>query len=150
MAGEGGHQYLIVNANTALRRTEEPQYFESLGGLYLGISKEEVLKLYGKPTSEENSRPGNSRWKYDKQGFAIAFDANVAHVITLYSDSNLKFDTSGLTYKDSFQAFRDAYGMKRMPYVAEGKYTSSGPFGIGGGEYLFFEKDSIMLSIYNN
>ena len=152
MGGEtkGGHQYLIIDKNTALRRTKEPQYVESIGGLYLGISKEEVQKLYGKPTSQENKYSGSSKWNYEKEGVTVDFHANVANGIVLYSNSNRHFDKSKLNGKDSFQAFYEAYGMKRMPYVAEGKYSSSGAYRIGDGEYLFFNKGSIMLSIYNN
>ncbi len=145
-----GHQYLMIDKKTTLRRSKEPQYFESISGVYLGISKAEVLKLYGNPTAQENNYPGISRWRYGKEGFSITFDGDTATGVTIYKNSNRHFDRTGFNCNDSFQAYYDAYKLSRMPYVSPEEHSTSGAYKIGNGEYLFFDKDSITLSIFNN
>ena len=46
--------------------------------------------------------------------------------------------------------YYDAYKLSRMPYVSPEEHSTSGAYKIGNGEYLFFDKDSITLSIFNN
>ena len=54
------HETIFLNGKTALRRTKKPRYFESVGGIFLGMSKDDVLKLYGQPSSVVATSLGNT------------------------------------------------------------------------------------------
>ena len=152
MIGDRGsaHQYLIVDKSNAFRRTAEPEYFESIGGLYLGITQEQVLALYGDPTKQDSRHTGFSTWEYKTEGLVINFEAQVATGITLRRGSPHRFDQSGLGPDDSGETWQEAYGLQRTPYVPKDKNSTSGAYPIGQGEYLFFSNEGVMLSLYNN
>ena len=141
---------MIIDKNSALRRTPEARFYESIGRIFLGMSKKQLFKLYGQPTAQENKYHGRSKWIYGNAGISVDFEADIATQITMNRNSCWRFNKTGLDFNSSFQAYHDAYGMSRMPYASQGKYSSSGAFSIGSGEYLFFNNDSITLSIFNN
>ena len=87
--GSGYHEILDVDWTNdskgyALRRTKEQKYYESIGGIYLGMDKNQVLKLYGQPSKVE-TRNRYTTWKYNNDGFDVEFMFNVVEKITIYS-----------------------------------------------------------------
>ena len=141
------HQMLVMNWTSnngqALRRTKEPRYFESVGGIYIGMDKNQVVSLYGQPSSVENNR-NNSTWKYNDLGLELGFYMNVVTGITIYPYGNRRFDWSGLSARSSQTDF-------------EYKYNSSmsrrGNINIGHGELIRLNKirwgnDGVYLGIF--
>lgn len=93
---EGYHEMRILGNlasgnKIVLRKTKEPRYFESVGGIYLGMDKNQVASLYGTPSSD-NSQYGRTTWKYDNEGFSVEFDCGVVTGITIYSYGDRRFD----------------------------------------------------------
>ena len=107
---EGNHEWLILNANTKnqimLRKSKNPRYFESVGGIYLGMHKDDVVKLYGQPL-----RVDSATWKY--RGFDVMIRGEVVYKITIYKNSDRKFDWSGLSANNSLQDFFAKYNTTR-------------------------------------
>lgn len=132
------HEMIVLNGKTALRRTKEPRYFESVGGIYLGMSKDDVLKLYGQPSSIIN-RDHYVTWKYARQKFDVAFAADIVDTITIYTGGDRRFDWSGLSANNT------EYDFKRKYTIRQGQVSSL--WIIGYGESIRLSKDSVTLSI---
>ena len=116
------HRMIILDGKTALRNTREPHYFESIGGIYIGMDKDKVLKLYGQPSSTHVERMVTT-WKY-KEGFDVTIVGGVVMTIIIYPDSDRRFDWSGLSARDSFDAFKNKYKhgyTERSYYIGHGE-----------------------------
>lgn len=132
---EDTHGMLIINNTAALRHTSEPKYFESIGGIYLGMSKSKVMEIYGEPLSaEDNHQRKTSTWTYN--GFEIFFNYNVVSSITIYSGGDRRFDTSGLSASSSQADFERKY---------EKKFSRRGNLDIGHGEVIVLRDDKATL-----
>lgn len=136
------HETIFLNGNIALRRTKEPRYFESVGGIYLGMNKDQVLRLYGSPSNVIERNNGRITWKYDKQKFDIWFSADIVDSITIYKSGDRRFDWSRLSANNTRAEFKSRYGGK-----AGQLGESRGPWIIGYGESINFRNDSVTLSI---
>lgn len=154
MEGDKGsiHQLLIVDKKQVLYRTTKPQYFESVSGIYLGMPMKEVYKIFGVPSNRNDSEsflnPDFHRLDYDKVGLTLFFDGDAVVQILLKKNSTCHFDRTGFNCNDSFKSYYDAYKMKKIPFV-DGD-INSGLIAIGDGEYMFFSKDGIELTIFDN
>ena len=125
------HEMIILNGKTALRRTKEPKYFESVGGIFLGMHKDNVIKLYGQPSSVD----GNI-WKY-REGFDIEFGGDVVLSITIYKNSDRRFDRSGLSANNTREDFKRKYSGRQG--------QTSRRLIIGYGESISFRQDSVIF-----
>lgn len=133
------HHYLIMNKKTLLRRTKECSYYESIGGIYCGMTAKQLVQKYGQP-----SRIKNSFWYYDDQKFSVVMiEGEMVNSIRIYPGCNLHFDRSGLGIKDSYSVYSQAYGFE---YV---KGREANP--IGHEEYIWFEHnpESVCLSMFS-
>ena len=133
------HETIFLNGKTVLRMTKEPRYFESVGGIYIGMSKEQVLRLYGQPSSVVDRSNGLVTWKYDKQKFDVWFAAGIVNTITIYKGGDRRFDWSGLSANNTPDEFKRKYGGR------QGQVRSI--WIIGYGESISFRGDSVTLSI---
>lgn len=146
--GNKSHQYLVVDNKTLLRRSLTPEYNESMGGIYLGMSKEALVQLYKEPTTKTTER-NQDCWQYDSHKFAVLFKNDVIVSIIIYKDSDRRFDKSGLGPNDSPAAYAGVYGWSEMPVVAAG--TESAPsYKIDQGEFFHFNTNYVELSVYKN
>lgn len=141
------HQMLVMNWTSnngqALRRTKEPRYFESVGGIYIGMDKNQVVSLYGQPSSVEDNR-NNSTWKYNNLGLDLHFELNVVTGITIYPYGNRKFDRTGLSARSSQADFE---------YKYNNTMSVRGNIDIGHGELIRLNKirfgnDGVYLGIF--
>lgn len=130
---KGNHEWLILNFHEnneiTLRKTKEPHYFESVGGIYLGMHKDDVTKLYGQPSSVETDRWSEATWKY--RGFDVLIRGEVVHAITIYPYGDRRFDWSGLSARSSVADFE---------YKYNSKVSSRGNINIGHGELIRLNK----------
>jgi len=135
------HEYLTIRFESGkvyqLRRTKEPRYFESVGGIYIGMAEDEVLRLYGQPSIK-----AGEIWIYDNEGFEIGIYPCVNYV-GIYKKGNKRFDWSGLSANSSKADFVYKYG-NRVSYKY--KDDEDGYIDIGHGEKIEFRKDMIILS----
>lgn len=137
------HQYIAIDG-IPYRKTKEPVYGESVGGIYLGMPYQDVVKLYGTPDMIENSSNGPRSFKigYSKIGLTVRFSFSIVDNITLYSYGDRKLDKSLLNSHNSLDEFKAAYGIEKF----HEKWSNS----IGNGEYIWFNEypQSIALSTY--
>ena len=142
------HEFIHIGKQTFIR-TKTPRYYESVGGLYLGMNKDKVLSLYGQPSKIDESNFRNSlnssTWSYEKIGLEVHFTGDILSSITIYPKSNLHFDKSGLSATDSMETFKNFY---RADKIVKSR---SFVIYIGHGESIFFsrtkESENITLAI---
>ena len=147
--GNDMHQYLIVDGQLALRRSLNPEHFESMGGIYLGMTEDELLHYYGKPDSKVVDK-GQVRWEYSGDKFAVLFKSNIVVGIRIYNGSNRHFDRSGLGAADAPEVYAQKYGMTEVPTLDGRAGGVSVHASIGSGEYIFFTADHVQLSVYDS
>ena len=141
---ETEHQILLLNGlnynNSALRKTKNPQYFESVGGIYIGMNQNEVLRLYGEPSSKEhyNIFLKDWIWKYKNLGLEVAVYGGIVTEIKIYSYGDRKFDWSGLSANSSRSAFANKY---------RNEISRRGNLNIGRGEIISFGDNSVILQM---
>lgn len=143
----GKVHYITVNNQITLKNVKGNYYktnhFESIGGIYLGMTETEVLKFYGQP-----DRKDNDSWYYDKENWRIRFENGVVAFIYIYQGSPKKLDRSGLNIANSIDEYRDKYGVK-ISNLSDGLYLMK----IAEGEYIWINKNDsnnyLMLSKYN-
>ena len=138
-AERGYYEELEMNKNI-LRKTKNPQYFESIGGIYLRMDKNQVVSLYGEP-SKKFTDYDNSTWEYKNLGLKIVFYLNVVREITIYEYGDRKFDWSGLSGRNTMYEFERKYNSS---------FSQRGNLRIGHGELINFNKsnNSVTLSIF--
>ena len=132
------HEMIILNGQTMLRRTKNPRYFESIGGVYIGMSKNQVASLYGQPTSIGRNYGCVTTWKYSKEGFDVNFAGDGVVSITIYPTGNRRFDWSGLSANNSINDFKYKYNSR------EGQVRHIQI--IGYGESIRFNGNAVTLS----
>ena len=134
---EGYHNMLVLNYeknnSIALRKTKKPRYFESAGGIYLGMDKDDVIKLYGQPSSMDVNI-----WKY-REGFDVLVRDGIVYKITIYRNSDRRFDYSGLSASDSLQTFLKKYNTTRH---------RKGSISIGHGEVIVMKDNEVSLVFF--
>jgi len=141
------HQYIVFNKNT-LRRTPEAQFYESVGGLGLGMSQKDVVVRYGQPNrAYSGSNDRRLTWEYTDLGMTITWDYGIISRIVIYKYGNRRFDRTGFNCLNTVYDYAQEYGMKRVP--SPGRF---GAFGIGYNEFMWFEHypNAVELSLYWN
>ena len=131
-----------------------PFHFESVGGIHLGMTRDEVNKKLGndikKISKSEVTRLTGNTFGFDdisfveKLGVILTFEAGSVDRIILLKSSKAVFDRSRLNCSNSLKDFAAAY---QIPLPRYPKH-----FGIGHGEHISFGEGMryIMLSNYNN
>jgi len=145
------NDYITVDRKQMLHRTMD-YYYESVGGVHLGMSIKNLEKIWGKPSSIQSRGSGNQAWYYDDKKISISFDANCISGITLYKGCKLKFEKSGLNCQNSPQEFRRVYQWQSLPsWKNEFMYFNTG-HRINHGEYIFLKNnmESVTLSVFFN
>ena len=120
-----------------LHRDKIPRHYESIGGIYLGMSQDDVLKLYGAPSEKGKIGEDYTRWKYNNDGFEVAFvDDDIVSSIKIFSYGNRKFDKTGLYARNSVNDFISSYNPQN---VINGRNTT----------YIFIGYDEL-ICVGNN
>ena len=145
--GDGEHKTLIINKKAQLSTTPQREHYESIAGVYLGMTKQEVIDLLGVPSDLIDSR-GRETLKYSNLGISVELDHGVVTVINLIGD-NTHLEKSGLTKSSSLIDYYNFYQFNRMPSKLS-KNTFQGCFSIGHGEYIAFYNGEVSLTSYSN
>lgn len=144
--GNGEHKTLIMNKKDQLTNRGQKEYFESVRGVHLGMTRQQVIDLLGTPSSSDVR--GRETLKYTGLGLSIDLDHNMVTVITITGKGS-HFDKSGLGTDASMIDYYNFYQFNRMPSELS-KNTFQGVFSIGHGEYIFFGRNEISLTVYSN
>ena len=145
--GDGEHKTLIINKKVQLSTIPQREHYESIAGVYLGMTKQEVIDLLGVPSDPIESR-GREILKYSNLGISVELDHGVVTVINLIGD-NAHLEKSGLTKSSSLIDYYNFYQFNRMPSELS-KNTFQGCFSIGHGEYIAFSNGEVSLTSYSN
>lgn len=147
LLGHGSHQYLIVNDRTPLRRSLHADHYETLGNLYLGMTKDDVVAAYGQPASVTPDQ-GGERWSYSTPHVDVVLQGNLVMTIRAYSDSNVTFAQSGLSAASTPDAYAQAYSLPAVPTIPAEAGTSSPAYTLPQGERLHFGQGFVELSVF--
>lgn len=134
---EDFHEMIFIDRKFLYTKTKKQRYFESVGGIYLGMTKNQVLKILGNPTSTENISDlrNNFRFTYKNEGLEIHFDGGVVENIRIFDYGNKKFDKSGLSARDSIETYKNFYKPKVDTTVVNPAIY------IGNGEEIVFSRN---------
>ncbi len=143
----GQVHYLTVNNELTLKNVKGDYYknnhFESIGGIYLGMPLNQVIKIYG-----QADRQSNNTLYYDKDKWAVRIGQGHVEGIYIYPGSIKKFDRSYLNALNTVNEFALKYGAKVIN-LSDGLYMMN----IAKNEYIWISKVAgesyVMLSKYN-
>ena len=144
--GNGEHRTLIMNKKDQLTNRLQKEHYESVRGVHLGMTRQQVIGLLGMPSSSDVR--GRETLRYEDLGLSIDIDHNMVVVITITGKGS-HFDKSGLGVDASMIEYYNFYQFNRMPSELS-KDIFQGPFSIGHGEYIFFSGKEISLTVYSN
>ena len=145
--GYGEHKTLLINKKVPLSTIPQRQHYESVNGVYLGMTKQEVIDLLGMPSEPIDSR-GRETLKFNNLGISVELDHGIVTVINLIGD-NAHLEKSGLIKSSSLIDYYNFYQFNRIPSELS-KNTLQGCFSIGHGEYIAFDNGNVSLTIYSN
>jgi hypothetical protein len=139
---ENMHQYLVVNNKSFLRHPGHfDDYYESVDGVYLGMTPDQIIEKWGKPSSvtevptkeqfdkwqaaakergvdvsKRKYAPYMHVWKYDKKGCVLRIEASpeILEDIWLSPGGSARFDKSGLGYDSPMSEFAKKYNSERL------------------------------------
>lgn len=146
LMGHKSHQYLIVDDTMSLRRSLHGDHYESIGGVYLGMTQGDLEAAYGQAGSSADDQ-GTSRLIFGSHHMDVYLQAGIVIGIRLYEGSDLKFDKSGLGVSDTAEAYAKAYGWDAAPSVPTDAAEISRAYKLPQGEYLRFGQNFVQLSI---
>ena len=144
--GNGEHRTLIMNKKDQLTNRLQKEHYESVRGVHLGMTRQQVIDLLGMPSSSDVR--GRETLRYEDLGLSIDIDHNMVVVITITGKGS-HFDKSGLGVDASMIEYYNFYQFNRMPSELS-KDIFQGPFSIGHCEYIFFSGKEISLTVYSN
>lgn len=144
-----------VDNRTILKNTVSASYYESVNGIYLGMTEEDVTNKIGKPERVVTNavRP---TWVYANIGISIQFESGRVVSIKCKNNGKWFFDRSKLNYRNPISDYVRAYQLDRTPSPLTPEERRQGYIGgaskIADGEYLWldFYPDTITLSIFWN
>ncbi len=146
--GDDMHRLLRVNEGEELLPSRQPEYFESVEGIFLGMREAEVLERWGEP----EQRPAIQFWQYTAKGVDLYFTGDIVTGIRLNGTSTFRFRRSGLKGASPLASYQKFYGWQNLPQLPLGPYINMRGNFIGHGEYLFFDAYpvSVLLSVFPN
>lgn len=155
------HAHVILNGDNRdesrgelLMRIREPRYAESVGGIGIDMTEEDVRARYGSPDTIQPKMISNGKewkgqtiWSYKKLGMDLTMRHQRVLAIRICRDGDRHFDRTGLSCASLPAEFQAAYGFRHAPQA--GQFAA---YGVGHGEYLWFDDypRSITLSPYWN
>lgn len=147
LLGHKSHQYLIVNDRTPLRRSIHGDHYETIGNLYLGMTKADLVAAYGQPATVTPDQ-GTERWAYSTPHVDVVLQGNLVMAVRVYKDCDLTFAQSGLGANDTPDAYAQAYGLEAVPTVPTEPGVSSPAYNLPQGERLHFGQNFVELSVF--
>ena len=146
LMGHKSHQYLIMDNTTPLRRSIHGDHYESIGGVYLGMTQSDLEAAYGQADSTVPDQD-TSRLIFDSHHMDVYLRAGIVIGVRIYDGSDLKFEQSGLGSADTAAAYAKAYGWESTPAVPTDAAEISRAYQLPQGEYLRFGQNFVQLSI---
>lgn len=155
LKGIGAGNFVQLDKGEHLHNVAQGYFFESIGGIHLGMPIDAVESRYGKAqvippsTAFIDGNPNRTRWYYPSLGIILWLDGKSISHISLLRSSKLRLERSGLTCLNTPQEYARAYSMNRVPELPT-KNNGGIAYSIGHGEFLCFGRDMsyVGLDIY--
>lgn len=127
-------------------------HFESVNGIYLGMTARELEALMGKPDLIDGN-PGYNRWLYKNKDLEINFFYELVTEIGFTKKSSFKLDRSGLGGDAALEAYGIAYKDdmnwdERVKLSRENKMPMLVIASARNSEYIWIDENSIHLSSF--
>ena len=145
--GDTQQDRIVLDRMLTLHKdSTKAEHYESVGGVYLGMSQKQLISMYGMPSKIYTSQKTKllcgvnmDSWCYLEDGWLVTFDGDVSDRIVIFYGGTRKFDRTGFNCQNSIERYAEVYGAKE-----------SNNMYIGHGEYLNFDEypRSILFSIY--
>ena len=133
--GEGQHRAIAVNNQALmLQKPAERTHTASIGGLYLGMSEDQLLKVMGKPNKKQKD-DWDAVWTYSDAGLTVYLTGHMVCGLSIDRTSSLTFDGTGLSATSSQADFFKAYSGQVLPPGQQGMWGNQ-VYRIADGEYL--------------
>ena len=140
LLGHKSHQYLIVDDKMPLRRSVQPEYNESIVGIYIGITKADLEAAYQQPNTVKEDL-GMERWAYDAHHMDVYLQGGIVMAIRMYKVS----DKSGLTADSTAETYAQTYGLAPAHTIPAEAGVVSPAYKLPQGEYLRFGENFVQL-----
>lgn len=126
-------------------------YFESVDGVYLGMTKAQIIAKIGTPDKVGTDKDSGDLL-YSKRGIDVSLSNDSVVGITIRQNGTAHFDRTGFNCRTSLDSYYKAYKLDRRPSPSTAPDNTNGAYGIGYGEYLIFDEYpcSISITIYDN
>ena len=108
---------IVYNGQALFKQIPVP-YSESVSGIHVGSTKDEVLQTFGNPTKRMGDTYGESL-EYAHYKMRIRLDGGSVTSVTLFKGSPLQFDISGLSYGDGKDEFMRVYDIPNRGEVVK-------------------------------
>ena len=143
------HDTLIYDGKTLHKKSAG--YFESVDGVYLGMTKAQVIAKIGVPAKVGTTK-NSGDLLYSERGMEVSLSNDSVVGITIRQNGTARFDRTGFNCRTSLDSYYKAYKLNRCPRPSTVPDTTNGTYGIGCGEYLIFDEYplAVSLTIYSN
>ncbi|WP_127009891.1 outer membrane protein assembly factor BamE [Veillonella sp. CHU110] len=98
---------IVYNGQALFRKVPVP-YSESVSGIHIGSTKDEVLQTFGRPTRTWGD-VYDENWEYANYKMRVRLGGGTVTAVSMFKGSPLRFDTSGLSYGDGKYEFMGVY-----------------------------------------
>ena len=130
----------IVYNDQALFKQIPVPYSESVSGIHVGSTKDEVLQTFGNPTKMSGNGNGiDDIWQYSNYKIWIRLGGGTVTSVTMFKGSPLQFDTSGLSYGDGKDEFMRVYDIPNRGGVVKKVLPT--------GEYIVYNIQAGLVGI---
>ena len=130
---------IVYNGQALFKQIPVP-YSESVKGIHIGSTKEEVLQTFGNPTKMSGNGNGiDDIWQYSNYKIWIRLGGGTVTSVTMFKGSPLQFDTSGLSYGDGKDEFMRVYDIPNRGGVVKKALPT--------GEYIVYNIQAGLVGI---
>lgn len=130
---------IVYNGQALFKQIPVP-YSESVKGIHIGSTKEEVLQTFGNPTKMSGNGNGiDDIWQYSNYKIWIRLGGGTVTSVTMFKGSPLQFDTSGLSYGDGKDEFMRVYDIPNRGGVVKKVLPT--------GEYIVYNIQAGLVGI---
>ena len=130
---------IVYNGQALFKQIPGP-HSESVKGIHIGSTKEEVLQTFGNPTKMSTyENHYNDIWQYSNYKMWIRLGGGTVTSVTIFKGSPLQFDTSGLSYGDGKDEFMRVYDIPNRGGVVKRALPT--------GEYIAYNTQAGLVEI---
>lgn len=134
------HDYILYN--NSLLHKQSFGYYESVGGIHLGMNIQNVINNLGNPSKSSQQTSATTLY-YEPKGLELYFTNNMLSTITINRGGTAHFDKTGFNCNDKLEDYYTEYDLSTPISKGFRKIKNT-------GEYLHFIQypEKVSLSIF--